>query len=78
MHLGNFSMSRQRYKFFFPSKYAESETLKVAEGHSPRVFKFSRSLNYSELNKLEIGGYFPENFFKKKHENHWMMIQKKH
>ena len=48
---------RQRYKFSFSSKYGESYTLKVAEGLSPWVLRFSRPLNYLELCKLQIGSY---------------------
>ena len=53
---------RESYKSFNPSKYAESCTLKVADGGSPWVLGFSRPLNYLELCKLQIGSYM-SNYF---------------
>ena len=46
---------RRRYKSFFPIKYAESWTLKVADERSLWVLRFSRPLNHLELCKLQIG-----------------------
>ena len=42
---------RLGYKSFFPGIYAESLSLKIAEGLSLWVLKFSRLWNYSELRK---------------------------
>ena len=56
---------RQRYKSFFPSKYVESSTVKIADGQSPWVLRFSRPLNYLELCKLQIVSYLSKKISKK-------------
>ena len=43
---------RQRYKSFFPSKNAENLRVKVADGRSPCVLRFSRPLDNLEICKF--------------------------
>ena len=65
---------RERYKSRLPSINAESCALRIADGFSPWVLKFSRLLSFSEPMQRRNWMFFVGKKLQEKHENHWLSI----